>query len=466
MKAEGFGSAAAMLDISKIKRNKLFGRVAVFAILLGAVHCVKDAYDGPPITPLLDAGISFALLGCYLLYRRGHITLARIIGLTFMNLTFAFYACLVPEEVGVYLFYFPLIAISAAIFGTEERVQRYFFMGFSAACLFALFATDFSLTGNLSFPVESPRSDFYINLGSSAVVLVMCINFILQIGRETEQAFYNLATEIKVQNQHLEKTNEELDRFLYSTSHDLRAPLMSIKGLVNIALRESDVDVVKMYLNMMMERSDKLDFFIKDIIDYARNSRTDIECNPLDFDSIIDGVWDTYKFMDGAERIVFNKEVSCDPVCGDRARIMTLFNNLISNAIKYHNPAEEKPFVNVKVVASSQYARITIEDNGIGIAKDRQGRIFEMFYRAHDYSKGSGLGLYIVKEVVDKLNGTVRVTSTPFKGTTFTLVLPVKPSQSETQTEQPIAEQGGLSQYLAPVEASATKSTATVEQAS
>jgi signal transduction histidine kinase len=425
-----------MVEVSMIKRNKLFGRVAIFAICLGAIHAVKDGYTGPPGTALVDILIVLVILGCYLIYLRGYIGLARIIGLTFLNLTFTVYACLVPQEVGVYLFYFPLIAISAAIFGSHENLPRFFFMGFSAVCLLVLFASDFKIPGIEPMKIEAPKSDFFINLITSAVVLVACINFILQIGRETEQTLYDLATEVRVQNQSLEKTNAELDRFLYSTSHDLRSPLMSIKGLVNIARREKDGEVVNMYLNMIMERADKLDFFIKDIIDYARNSRTDIECDPLDFDALIDEVWDNYRYMEGAERIRFTKEVSTEQVSGDRSRILTLFNNLVSNAVKYHNVHHPDPYIRVSVVGSSTNARITIEDNGIGIQKDRLGKVFDMFYRAHDYSKGSGLGLYIVKEVVDKLNGNIRVSSIPMQGTTFTVALPVKPTTTEARNGQ------------------------------
>ena len=276
MKTQGIGSVADLVELSKIKRYKLFGRIAMFAALMGFVHTVKDATEGPHGAALIDIFITLVIIGCYLLYRRGKIHIARIIGLTFLNLTFAAYASLVPADVGVFLFYFPMIAISAAVFDTEEWKLRYFFMGLYGLCLFVLFMTDFRLLGDVHLDVGDPKMDFLINIGSSAIVLIACVNFIIQIGRETEEALYELANEIKVKNISLEKTNAELDRFLYSTSHDLRSPLMSIRGLVNIAIREDDGDVVRQYLAMMRERTDKLDLFIKDIIDYARNSRTEL----------------------------------------------------------------------------------------------------------------------------------------------------------------------------------------------
>ena len=169
--------------------------------------------------------------------------------------------------------------------------------------------------------------------------------------------------------------------------------------------------------------------------------------------------------MEGADRIKIEKEISCEPICTDRARILTLLNNLISNAVKYHNPQHESPVIRVKISGSERAARNIVEDNGIGIPKDRLGRVFDMFYRAHDYSKGSGLGLYIVKEVVDKLGGTIRVTSTPWKGTSFTIVIPVMSVQNVTPIEQPAMPRSEQEIHSVPAESMATKAGVPLPQA-
>ncbi len=112
------------------------------------------------------------------------------------------------------------------------------------------------------------------------------------------------------------------------------------------------------------------------------------------------------------------------PFYSDRSRLTIVLNNLISNAIRYRNPAEENQFVDVDVTVSKAGANIFIADNGIGIAPEHQEKIFEMFYRVSQRSMGSGLGLYIVKEAVDKLNGSVQVSSDVGKGSKFILYIP------------------------------------------
>jgi signal transduction histidine kinase len=150
-----------------------------------------------------------------------------------------------------------------------------------------------------------------------------------------------------------------------------------------------------------------------------------LEIGPIDFDKIIDEVWDNFLFMEGAQRIRLEKNIACEEVFSDKGRLLVLLNNLISNAIKYHNVSQQDPWINVSVIGSFKNVKITISDNGLGIGKEHLSRVFDMFYRAHEYSKGSGLGLYIVKEILDKLKGSIRVKSEEREGTMFTIVIPV-----------------------------------------
>jgi signal transduction histidine kinase len=108
----------------------------------------------------------------------------------------------------------------------------------------------------------------------------------------------------------------------------------------------------------------------------------------------------------------------------DKQRLTVALNNLISNAFRYYNPYQKQPFIHLFVEVFPQKAIIEIKDNGIGIGKEHLSRIFEMFYRATDRTTGSGLGLYIVKEVIDKLKGSVKVESELGRGTTFTIEIP------------------------------------------
>jgi signal transduction histidine kinase len=223
-------------DFALRKRHKLFERISLFATIMGIFHFAQDLFSADALIPVIDGLITAVLFSCYMLQRKGCHDAARNIGLTFMNLCFAIYACIIPSGVGVYLFYLPLIVISMAIFGGNERRQRNFFVLLSASLLSLLFLSDFNLIGDFELEIQDVEYYFIINLLSSTFILIVSVGFILRVNAESERRLHVLANEVKIQNRHLEKANAELDSFFYSTSHDLRSPLMSIIGLVNIAL--------------------------------------------------------------------------------------------------------------------------------------------------------------------------------------------------------------------------------------
>ena len=234
-----------------------------------------------------------------------------------------------------------------------------------------------------------------------------------------------MAKEVEIKNSNLEKTNAELDRFFYSTSHDLRSPLLSIKGLVNITRNETADTKVIRYLDMMTERADRLDLFIRDIIDYSKNTRTELSREIVDVTRLVEEVRDNFQFLEGASNIRFLDNILVDKVITDRTRLTVVLNNLISNAIKYHNRNNDNQWIKVNIYPSRKDLNIVVSDNGLGIGEDKQSKIFEMFYRGTETSKGSGLGLYIVKETVEKMNGSIQVESKEGMGTSFIVTIPV-----------------------------------------
>ncbi|MGL1887813.1 MAG: HAMP domain-containing histidine kinase [Reichenbachiella sp.] len=229
-------------------------------------------------------------------------------------------------------------------------------------------------------------------------------------------------------NQELKKINEEMDRFVYSTSHDLRAPLLSILGLLNIIEKENKQYDLEGYLKLMRDSTVKLDRFISDIIDYSRNSRLIIEKKEVSISEIINEAFKHLNYLPGCSSML--KLINIDEkekFYSDDRRLNMVFNNLISNAIKYQNPDLTDSFVNIEVEIDEHEMKVDIEDNGIGIEETFLTKIFEMFYRASPDSKGSGLGLYIVKEAIQKLEGSIAVESTLGMGTKFSIVIPNLP---------------------------------------
>ncbi|REJ83582.1 MAG: PAS domain-containing sensor histidine kinase [Bacteroidetes bacterium] len=231
---------------------------------------------------------------------------------------------------------------------------------------------------------------------------------------------------LKAKNSDLEKTNIELDKFVYSVTHDLRAPLSSILGLIQMVKDDNANHELEENIDMIHASVLKLDSFIQDILDYARNSRTEVRGDAIDFGEMISEICGNLKFMNRQNKQVniVTKLHLTNNFISDKGRIRILLNNLISNAIKYQNQNCPDPMISINVDTSDTEADIVVKDNGIGIDKALHDKIFDMFYRVSNISSGNGLGLYIVKEAVNKLNGSIVVDSEPGKGTEFRIKIP------------------------------------------
>lgn len=238
----------------------------------------------------------------------------------------------------------------------------------------------------------------------------------------------NTQEQLVQQIEELKKVNFELDRFVYSVSHDLRAPLLSIKGLVNISESENPSSTLMKYLNMIRISVERLDKFIMDILDYSRNSRLEVEQNEIDFKVLTNEIINNMIHMEGYQHVLFNLDVKLKSVfISDKRRIEVILANLISNAIKYQdrNKSTQQIDITITEKKNKNLLSIMVEDNGVGIETSSQDKIFDMFYRASDRSKGAGLGLYIIKETVEKMNGSVELLSKEGEFTKFTINLPL-----------------------------------------
>lgn len=224
----------------------------------------------------------------------------------------------------------------------------------------------------------------------------------------------------------LRKANMELDKFVYSASHDLRAPLSSMLGVLGLIEGDVGEGLVMDELQLIKESIAKLDGFILDILDYSRNSRLEVHKEQIDFEGKLQKIITNLTFIDAGETPVsFAIEVQGDtPFFSDTDRLGSILHNVISNSILYRNPDIANPYVAIEVALDAQKAVIAIKDNGLGIAKEYQRKVFEMFFRLSNKSVGSGLGLYIVAETVQKLSGHITLESEPGVGTVVTITVP------------------------------------------
>jgi PAS domain S-box-containing protein len=230
---------------------------------------------------------------------------------------------------------------------------------------------------------------------------------------------------LKQQNDELIKINAKLDRFVYSASHDLRAPLMSVKGILNMIKLDPDPSNIEQYLGLIERSVQKLDNFISDIINYSRNARMDVLPMAINFEDLLQESIDSLKYMEGAEAVSTIRQLHTEvPFCSDYSRLLIIFNNIISNAVRYRDPWKKDSFLKVEIAVNQHEAFIQFSDNGVGIAKEYVDKVFKMFFRANADSKGSGLGLYIVKSAIEKLDGFIEVSSTLGEGTVFKIRIP------------------------------------------
>lgn len=261
---------------------------------------------------------------------------------------------------------------------------------------------------------------FWINVGCILLILgVVVANAVKMINR-----FAGTALALKQNNEDLLKLNKELDTFVYSASHDLRSPLASIKGLIELSLMEDEPETKTSYLHLMKGGTERLDAFIKDILDFFKHKRTEVKHEILNLEKLVDDAISLVRFIPTAGSLAIVKEIQADVLYSDELRIKIILNNLISNAIKFSDLKKEKRYVNIRTSNAGNQCIIEVEDNGIGIKQENQSKIFDMFYVTERKENSTGLGLYIVKETVNKLKGSIKVISTINVGTTFIVSLP------------------------------------------
>ncbi len=238
---------------------------------------------------------------------------------------------------------------------------------------------------------------------------------------ESAYEIYDSKIQLLAKNMELEKAYHELDKFVYSASHDMRSPLMSILGVVKLAKMEEPAGGYLPYFEMIEESVLRLDKYIKNIIGYYKNNRIEISLEAIQIHTLLNACISLQNQHDKAVWDINIEEKAT--LISDRQKLEIILNNLLSNALKYHH--ENVPLhIKVKVKIDAQWVDIWVEDNGIGISPAEVDKIFKMFYRATNLNPGSGIGLYIARDAALRLNGRIEVTSEPQNGSIFHVRFP------------------------------------------
>lgn len=227
------------------------------------------------------------------------------------------------------------------------------------------------------------------------------------------------------QNFDLKKANKELDNFVYSISHDVRAPLSSIEGLSNLIKMSESIDEVKEYAGFIVESTQKLDNFIRNILAYSRNKRKQNEPESLFLEEEVKKAIKANRFIKGFKNVDFKLKIDKDIVRIDPFRFRIIMEGVISNAIKYHDSKKEDQFISILIEKRDGTLYIEVEDNGQGIEEKMLPKIFDMFFIANKKAEGNGIGLYILKETIEFLKGSIEVKSIFGNGTKIEITLPL-----------------------------------------
>lgn len=246
----------------------------------------------------------------------------------------------------------------------------------------------------------------------------------LELHNSIKNAYDAYKTKIDLRNKiaELEKTNDELNRFIYSISHELRAPLVSAIGIVNLVKMEGLFNSSGEYWSLIETCANKLDYYVQKTLQYYKNSKEVSEHTAVDFKVLVPSLIELYSYTD--KETDFHTEIIQDiPFFGDAFRIEVILGNLISNAIKYQKEGSVNKKVDIQIQVSTVEVEISISDNGMGILNEHLEKIFTQFFKIKT-NQGSGLGLFIVKEALNKIDGKISVRSNSSDGTTFKITIP------------------------------------------
>lgn len=242
--------------------------------------------------------------------------------------------------------------------------------------------------------------------------------------------WFGTATDIhdqKEKSEELKRVNEELDNFVYTASHDLKAPVTNLEGLMNLIesrTPESCADELQPLHFMMNKQVEKLKLIIHDLADVGRIEKDAAEeFEKVELDKVIDDFMVTYQKKIAIKEANIAVALHPNHLFFSQRHLRSIVYNLLDNAIKYSQPTLE-PDILVEAKQQDEYWVLKVKDNGIGIAEEYQGKIFDMFKRFNRHADGTGMGLYIVKRIIEKYHGTVAVESEVGKGSTFIVKLP------------------------------------------
>lgn len=225
----------------------------------------------------------------------------------------------------------------------------------------------------------------------------------------------------------LQKAETTIGLFINSCSHTMRGPLKSIEGLVSL-LHNADgysKNETNQLLDLIQATAIKLETTLDELEQLLENSKLSLLYRPVDFDSAIKDVLNFFNKDISEKKISVETQLSItSPFCTDLRRVRIILTNLFINAIQFQAEEQANKSIHISIHTSPTICKIAISDNGVGIDVENHEKIFNLFFRGSEKSKGHGVGLYLVRDLLRKMGGTIQVDSFPGSGSVFTVLIP------------------------------------------
>ncbi|HXA02610.1 MAG TPA: CheR family methyltransferase [Cytophagaceae bacterium] len=257
---------------------------------------------------------------------------------------------------------------------------------------------------------------------------IITFNDITTIKKAQDVLAESNASVLRQKNEELTRINNDLDSFIYAASHDLRAPISNMEGLLNTMIRDftTDNEEIKPVINMFRKSVDRLKKTINELTEISRTQKSiEEDIQNIDLSELYNEVLFNVNDLILENKAKIEVDFKDSPeIKFSRKNMRSILYNFLSNAIKYRSP-KRQPEISIKSSPIDNFILIRIEDNGLGIKEENKERIFNMFKRFHDHVEGTGIGLYIVKKIIDNAGGKIELESTLDKGSVFKIYIPM-----------------------------------------
>ncbi len=270
------------------------------------------------------------------------------------------------------------------------------------------------------------RKNMHLEIGKKSIELMQIQDQVHQANEELRVINSNLESIVEERTLKLSKVNRELDMFLYRASHDLRRPITTLMGLVEVSKLGFTEDAARMLFEKINDTAVNMDSMLEKFSMINTINHEEYACCEINFEDIISQIQQSSVVSTFASKINFDIQIDSGiQLISEPQLISFVLKNLIANSVIFHSRATDRhPSVRLTIKQLGNSIGIELFDNGIGIPQSMLPEIFHLFYRGSEVSKGNGLGLYVVQKAIEKLNGKIKVESEENQWTNVHITLP------------------------------------------